>query len=44
MMRAHPGQEWMSRQMGFKLNIPFHIMNLSGIFSFALPFLGKINP
>ena len=44
MMRAHSCQEWMSRQTGFKLNIPFHIMNLPGIFSFALPFLGKINP
>ena len=44
MTRAHSSQEWMSRQTGFKLNIPFHIMNLPGIFSFALPFLGKINP
>ncbi len=44
MMRAHSSQEWMSRQTKLKLNIPFHIMNLSGIFSFALPFLGKINP
>ena len=43
MMRAHSSQEWMSRQTGFKLNIPFHIMNLPGTFFLALPFLGNIS-
>jgi hypothetical protein len=42
-MRAHSDQEWMSRQTGFELNVPFHVMNLPGTFFFALPFLGKIN-
>jgi hypothetical protein len=43
MMRAHSGQEWMSRQTKLKLYVPFHSMNLPGTFFLALPFLGKIN-
>jgi hypothetical protein len=41
MMRAHSSQEWMSRQTGFKVNIPFHIMNLPGHFLLCSPIFGK---